>query len=184
MAEPNEQQPGAMIQSLVVRKSAIFLGVQLISVELFFLLAISVVQLVLASNATITTGSLDYSGFAVAITLLLLVIKLGITFWFIAAWLNDFYEIHPAEIICHHGIVAQHISVLSTKEVKSMTVDQDFFGRLFRYGDIELSNPTLDEAIRLTNIHNPNRQMAVIGQLIPQLEQSTIFMRPHHLQSS
>lgn len=171
-----EKQTGATVDYLIIRRSALFLGTQIVALELISVVIVLVLQF--ADNLAVTTSGLAGIGGLLTVALIVgLLVKLWLILWIVLAWINDYYEIRPAEIICHRGIFSAHKTILSTKEVKSITVDQDLLGRVFRYGDLRLFNPALDEVIALTNIANPNKHLAIIQQLLPQLEQGTTFIR-------
>ncbi len=175
---------GALITDFIVRRSAFFLAIQLLSIEIVFLLLISLLLLPSFGSSTAQTGTLTVISLAGVVLLIVTVIKLGVTFLVLARWMNDFYEIHQTEIICHRGILTTHKTIFSTKDVKSMAVDQDVLGKIFRYGDIHLHNPAIEEVITLANIANPNKHMLVIKQLLPQLESQTTYIRTKDLSTS
>ncbi len=172
-----KMEPTVEVSYLIVRKSAIFLIFQLMTIEGMFL----VVNLIVYSPTLLENlfGTLPEGFFRTVpiILIFFLLGKIGLSIWVMLWWINEYYEILPGEIIHWRGIIARHKEVYSCKEVKSMQVDQTFLGRIFRYGTIVCFSPALNQRIILGNIGSPNRYQKIIAKFLPQLDtsQSTFF---------
>ncbi|MBI4032657.1 PH domain-containing protein [Candidatus Berkelbacteria bacterium] len=173
-----QQRP--TVSYLIIRKSAVFLAAQLLTIELVFLLAAVLFLWAGPSLVTVPAGVTPpvIVGIGVTAALTSLLIKLILVLGAILVWVNEFYEIRHGEILHHYGVIARHRQVYSTRDVKAMVIDQDMGGRLFRYGTIHLHNPALEAPIVLEHIPNPNRCQTLIAEFLPEIEGKTTFLRP------
>lgn len=109
--------------------------------------------------------------------LTLLLAKFLLTLYIISAWLNDYYEIAPDKIIHRSGILWRRIDEDSLDHVRSVGIKQGLFGRLFNFGTIRFFDWDLRKYNYLYQIHNPNKYIHVLEDLLPEVNREREIIR-------
>ncbi|MBI2590069.1 PH domain-containing protein [Candidatus Berkelbacteria bacterium] len=164
----------AKISYLILHRSPVFVLLDLLLIECVYFIFIALLLwflLVLLNQITLSPLGL------IAILFVSLVLKAGAVALAGVGWLHEYYEIRVAEITHHRGIFRKYHEVLSTGEVRSITLTQDFLGQILRYGTLTLHNPALGQEIRLAGISNPNRCQQLLAQFLPKIEQPPSFIQ-------
>lgn len=98
------------------------------------------------------------------ILLLIYGIKIGLEFLFILylffQWAGTTYFITKKHIIKRVGIINSREEVFHFDNIRSITVNQSFLGKIFNYGDIELKTSAsggYQAALILSGIDNPHK---------------------------
>lgn len=176
---PSEEK-ALTVSYLIIRKSPIFLAVELVLIEAIFLLVLILLWLLAPGFlAQPVAGNPILLGVGTILLVSALGAKLVVVIVAVLKWVNEFYEVTPGEIVKRWGVLSNHREVFDIKDVKSISTNQDFFGKVLRYGTLRLFSPALNEPIVLENIPNPNRHQELIAELIPSIHpsRSTTFLR-------
>lgn len=100
------------------------------------------------------------------------IIKIGLEFLFILylffQWAGTSYFITKKHIIKRVGIFNSREEVFHFDNIRSITVNQSFLGKIFNYGDIELKTSAsggYQAALVLVSIDNPHKYEALLKTL-------------------
>ena len=69
--------------------------------------------------------------------------------------MNDYYIIRSGAILHRQGIFYLMEETYSLKNIETFTVEQNFFQKLFRYGNIKFYSPVLKKEYHLQNVSHP-----------------------------
>lgn len=97
-------------------------------------------------------------------------LKIFLTIYVVLLWLNEYYEITPEEIIHKKGIIQRKSEAYSLDKVRSIDVQDSFFGEMFNFATVTLYDIRLRKYIDLYQIHNPKRYVNILKNLRPGLE--------------
>ena len=163
--------------SHVSRQAIVLLLIRVIVLEVFleivaFIPRIFVTfffsQLLVATSVKV--GIEVYFGLLTLIQLILLV-------HLFLKWESSYYEIHQKEIDKWQGILHKKKETFSFVHAESISVYQDFMGRIFHYGTVQIYAPTLKQHIELVNIPNPHAIADFLKHELPQKDASLLFRR-------
>ncbi len=85
----------------------------------------------------------------------------------ILGWFFNFYKITGENIIYNTGVFRVRRDVYALRNIETVSLDQSFFGRLFKYGEIYLYAPTLNDTIVMKHIYKPWQYLKIINSLLP-----------------
>jgi membrane protein YdbS with pleckstrin-like domain len=82
-------------------------------------------------------------------------------------WVFEYYIIKEDSIVVRQGIIFSHENVYQIEDVKTIEVNQGFFGKIFKIGTVHFYAYRAQKHIYLNNISNPNTIAAHIHELHP-----------------
>lgn len=153
-------------EHIIVKQSAFFLVSRLIILELLFFFSYLASSFVLDyfeladKLRLLTTFSID-----LIIFICLLLIQIGFTIYITLAWARSEYEIIPGRIIARGGILSANEEIYNLEHVNSVKIHQSFFGKLFKFGTIEMNNPVQQNNIFLYLIPDPFKYKSYITKM-------------------
>ena len=107
------------------------------------------------------------------------------TIYIVLLWINRYYEIYPNMIVHRSGIFLRKEEKHPLSQMRSVKIEQGFFGKIFGFGTINLYNWYLKTTTSLYLIHNPIKYFRIIESLIPKSEQEKdIFLDKIELNES
>lgn len=162
-----------VVARLLLRRSAVLLAARLLGMELVFmvsmLLIVGVGPAVFAQPAP--AGNVVLLGLGFLLLLLILLLKLTFVVMAVLKWVNEYYELTPERITKHGGtILGDKDSSIATQDIVDIQLHQDFWGKLFRYGTLELQGKS-KQSLQLRHIPNPHRQKDTVLRFIPALQE-------------
>lgn len=102
--------------------------------------------------------------------------KLVLTLYVVLDWLNEYYEITPNLLTHRKGILWQKEEDYDLRHIKSLGIQQGFFGKLFNYGSISFYERELRETKLMYLVHNPMKYIKVLESLISNItEEKEVF---------
>ena len=110
---------------------------------------------------------------------LLVIIKIGITFYVVLEWLNEYYEIHPDSVIHRSGIIWRKESRYPLRQIRLIKMEQGIFGRIFNYGTIDPYDWDLSKYASMYMIHNPIKYLKILENLAPRASGEKESIREH-----
>lgn len=153
-----------------VRQSIFFLVLKLIFLDMMIaVLAMFYFSLASAELASeILSDRIQFYNILFILSLVLL----RIIFVVIIAlrWINERYEIWPDAVIHKCGFIFRRQEKHPFSQMRSMRVEQGFFGKIFGFGTITLYNWYLETNTSLYLIHNPMKYFHIIENLMPKSE--------------
>ena len=153
-----------------IRQSIFFLVLKLIVLDAMITL-IAVLYFSLASN-TIVSEFFSKMAFSHSVSFLLALVflKVALTIYIVMRWINEYYEIWPDMLIHRSGFIFRKEERHPFSQMRSVKVEQGFFGKFLEYGTISLYNWYLKTDTALYLIHNPIKYFHIIEELIPKTE--------------
>lgn len=174
--EPTHVKTQELAYPIIVKRSPAQLGIQL-SFILTLTIVASLVVLILGSILSSLINS-DWLTLPL-VTLMIIVIvavNIGVTILAFLFWSSEYYELHPTEIIFAHGLINKKKRSFPIEKVETIHVSQNFFERMFDFGDISLLNPVLPDNRRMRLLDVPHPQKYV--DLIKGLQQKILESSP------
>jgi hypothetical protein len=102
--------------------------------------------------------------------LVLVFLKIAITIYVVMRWITEYYEIWPNMIMHNSGFFLKKTERNPFAQMRSVKIEQGFFGKIFGFGTINLYNWYLKTNTSLYLIHNPIKYFHIIENLIPKSE--------------
>jgi len=96
--------------------------------------------------------------------------KIALTIYIVMEWINEYYEIWPTVIVHKSGFLLNKMEKHPLSQMRSVKLEQGFFGKLFGFGTIETYNWYLKKHTSLYLIHNPAKYYRIIENLMPKSE--------------
>lgn len=174
--EPNTQETQELAYPIIVKRSPAQLGIQL-----FFVLTLTIVAcLVILILGSILSSLLNSTWLTFPLITLMIImvvaVNIGVTILAFLFWGSEYYELHQTEIIFAHGLLNKKRRSFPLEKVETIHVSQNFFERMFDFGDISLLNPVLPDNRRMRLLDVPHPQKYV--DLIKSLQQKILENSP------
>lgn len=164
-----------------IRTSIVFVVLKLIVLDIlatFF--ALGFFWIISSGNLTDQTNSFLISN-SYFYFLILAIVKLIFTLYVIIQWLNEYYEITPNQIIYRRGIVWRKVDVYDYAHIRSIGIQQSFFGRILNYGSLSIFDRGVYKYYFLNFIHNPHRYFKMLQSLCPDADiEKEVFREKMH----
>lgn len=109
--------------------------------------------------------------------LILVGIKIIFTIYVVMEWISEYYEIWPDSIIHRDGFIFKKEERHPLSHVKSIKIEQGFFGKTFGFGTISFYDWYLEKYFTLYLIHNVIKYLHIIETLIPKTEEEKEVFR-------
>lgn len=101
---------------------------------------------------------------------ILVFLKIALTIYVVMRWITEYYEIWPHALMYWSGIIWRNQEKHPFSQIRSVKVEQGFFGKIFGFGTIYLYNWYLQKNFSLYLIHNPMKYYHIIEGLLPKSE--------------
>ncbi len=85
-------------------------------------------------------------------------------------WITEYYEVWPHALMHWSGIIWKNHEKHPFSQMRSVRLEQGFFGKIFGFGTIYLYNWYLKTNTSLYLIHNPVKYFHIIEDLMPKSE--------------
>jgi len=102
--------------------------------------------------------------------LILVSFKIALTIYIVMRWITEYYEVWPHALMHWSGIIWRSQEKHPFSQMRSVRIEQGFFGKIFGFGTIYLYNWYLRKTTDLFLIHNPMKYFHIIESLIPKSE--------------
>jgi len=154
-----------------LRESTFFLTFKLIILEFFFgiifLFFTGILDFFeLGSQETIKSIISTEGGLMSVIV----IIQIILTVFVVLRWVYNYYEWSDEQVIHHTGILILHEKSMYFKEAKEIILRQGIFGRLLRYGNIDLLSSNAETLISLSRISKPQRYINVLRKQLTEVK--------------
>ena len=111
-------------------------------------------------------------------------LKIGFTVYVILLWLKEYYEITPHAVIHKKGLIYRDSQRYELEYVRTIKVYQGLFGKLLNFGTIELHDIRRNRRVEMYLIHNPNRYVRILENLIEDPHEERHEIRRHIFEKS
>ncbi len=168
-----------MKTTITVRRSLFLLIVKIVITELIFeftyigwrlLIDLNILQF--SQESLLIIHSFSIFIFFILIT----VVQTSIILFILLDWINRYYEIKPDEIVFKTGIISSQEKAYPYVNIQSIEVIQNFWGKLFNYGNVRIYIPTLGHDLFFTEVSKPNEFAELIKQMLPDKDKSGQFL--------
>lgn len=111
--------------------------------------------------------------------LVLICLKIILTFFVVLQWINHYYEITSSKVFHRHGIIWRKEDTYDMSLVTSIGIKQSLFGRIFNYGTLFFYDKGVYKYYYLNFIHNPLRYLDILHGLMPKADIEKDMIREH-----
>jgi len=155
---------------LNIRQSIAILLTKLIVSDVLFAF------LVIGGYALMVQGETIFSYIShntVAFLLLFVVLgisKTAVNIKVVLQWLFEYYEITPSHIDHHKGILVRTSEQYQLPTIRRVAIKDSFLGEVFNFATLKFYDIRLNPIMDMYLIHNPDRYIAILKNLLPNLE--------------
>ncbi|MFA6305468.1 MAG: PH domain-containing protein [Candidatus Gracilibacteria bacterium] len=96
------------------------------------------------------------------VRIIFLGLSLVVFIYLLLGWNYKYYIVSPHSISSNSGIIVRKAQSIDIPAVRSVIVNQSFFGRILGYGTLSLESPLLEEHFLMENLPNPFRHATLI----------------------
>ncbi len=96
------------------------------------------------------------------------IIPMGILLELVRCYNNDLYVLERERIVHHAGLLSwtYHVPSIRYYDIRAVQVNQAIIGRIFNFGDVELSTAAQEHSeLVITGIHNPREFCRLIEDM-------------------
>lgn len=162
-----------------IRISIVFLVLKMILLDILMsLIALAFFGVISSGSLTDQVNSFLISNSAVYF-LALAGVKLVFILYIVTQWLNEYYEITPAQVIYKKGAIWRKVDIHDFSLVRSIGIQQSFLGRILNYGTISIYDRGVYKYFFLNYIHNPHRYFKLLQSLCPNSDIEKESLREH-----
>jgi uncharacterized membrane protein YdbT with pleckstrin-like domain len=153
------------LTNLNIRESISILIAKIIILDLFLVIVLLYIfisgkgQGFIVGFNNITTG--------IIIIGIVVYLKIVCTFYIILQWLNEYYEISSGYILHNHGIIFRKVEHYRLSQFSTIKVGGSFFGMIFNFASITLSDTKFNKKLDMCFIHNARRYARILKELNP-----------------
>lgn len=153
----------------IIHKSKAPLVMRLILMALIYIVVLILLGILFQLTESISIVKINIL-YIVPFVVLLVLAGGGYFIIEILDWLSEYYEITKINIIRRYGVLSKTEENYNVKVIKNMQVSQSLFGRMFNYGNLEIS--FLGGNINLESIPNPHFFEQVIRNFHPPISEA------------
>jgi len=172
MIQTSDKNGKIYVTHINIRQSIFFLVLKLIVLDvmavsvgiLYFSLILNKPMLEVFSSAMPLYG--------LSFFLILVFLKIALTIYVVIKWITEYYEVWPNMITHRSGFFFRKEEKHQLSQMRSVKIEQGFFGKIFGFGTIHLYNWYLKTNTALYLIHNPIKYFHIIEGLVPKTEKS------------
>lgn len=160
-----------------IRQSIFLLLLKLIFLDVMTAILVSMYYFLISNRLTseVLVDTIQLSNLLFLFVVIFLKIVLAI--YVVLLWINEYYEIWPTHLMHKSGLFLSKAEKHPFAQMRSVKIEQGFFGKIFGYGTICLYNWYLKTYTSLYLIHNPVKYFHIIESLIPKSEkEKEIFL--------
>lgn len=185
MVQISDKSGKIYVTHINIRQSIFFLVLKLILLDLISAF-LAVLYFSSISNKfmpeVINSAILSYN---VPFFFALVFLKAVLTIYVIMRWITEYYEVWPHVLMHWSGIIWKNHEKHPFSQMRSVKIEQGFFGKIFGFGTIHLYNWYLKTNTALYLIHNPIKYFNIIESLMPKSEKGKeIFLDDTALKES
>lgn len=167
-----------VVTHITIRQSIFFLVLKLFALELFAALFVIAFHLFIVSSSVLDRVSADINLLNTPLFIVLVVLKTAFMIYIIVAWLEEFYEITPKEILHRKGYIIRKERRFTLDHIGTLKIEQSVLGSIFNYGTIRLYDWVKDDYVYLYLIHNPLKYSKILKTLLPEVDVEERLLRP------
>jgi len=136
------------IATVVERRSMLEALIGLVTLGLLFFESIILSEFI-AQDSNLGTGLIIVTTTCMNLLNVVLVLSVHLK------WASNYFVLRPGEVVFRKGIANSKEERYSIESSVSVTTDQSFLGRIFKFGTIKIFNPALGHDIVLRDIPKP-----------------------------
>lgn len=165
------------VTHITVRQSIFFLLLKLLFLEFVAAVLIISFHFLLSSSNVQSLSQNNLNLFNIPLFVLLVVLKTCFMIYVIVAWLEEYYEITPVEVVHRKGFLFRREERYTLDHIGSITLEQGIFGRIFNFGSLKLFDWALEENINIYLIHSPRKYNHILETLVPEADKEKKVFR-------
>lgn len=159
------------VDHINIRQSIFFLMLKLIFLDMMVSFLAILYFILVSNDLTLNIFGNALPPYNLSFFLILALVKISFTIYVIMKWINEYYEIWPNAVIHKSGFFFKIEEKHPLSHIRSIKVEQGFFGQNFGFGTITFYDWYLETHRSLYLIHNPIKYFRIIENLIPKTEE-------------
>lgn len=170
MAQISGKSGKIYVSHINIRQSIFFLVLKLILLDAIAAFLAVLYFLLVSNKFTSEVFNSMMSLYSLSFFLILVSLKIALTIYIVMRWITEYYEVWPHALMHWSGIILRKQEKHPFSQMRSVRIEQGFFGKIFGFGTIHLYNWYLRTNTALYLIHNPIKYFRIIESLIPKSE--------------
>lgn len=149
--------------NIIVRRTPVILAIRILLMSLFF--SFTYFLLSIASDYLTDLNKtifLNVIGFDTVIFFSFLIIQVVSSFILIINWYKNYYILDKGSIIYNHGLFFTKQEIYMITEIKLISFNQTFWGKMLQYGNIKIQYSEKKEDLILDNLEYPEQIIKTI----------------------
>lgn len=153
-----------------IRQSISILIMKIVFLDIFSAVVVGAMYLTLNFTEISMYIGLDTAVTTFSFFLIVAVIKISLSMYVVLDWINEYYEVTPSELIYRRGVIYVKEEKVRFSDIRKIELRQGLLGRIFNFGNLILYDFMLKKDLEAFLIHNPQRYLKILSDLIPDLE--------------
>lgn len=170
MAQINGKNEKIYVTHINIRQSIFFLVLKLILLDIMAVITAALYFSSVSNKFIPEVLNNVILSYNLPFFLILVFLKTALTIYVVMKWITEYYEIWPHAIMHWRGIIWRNHEKHQLSQMRSVKIEQGFFGKVFGFGTITLYNWYLKTNTSLYLIHNPMKYFHIIEELMPKSE--------------
>ena len=177
MVQTDDKGGKIYVTHINIRQSIFFLLLKLIFLDVMFAISMTLYFLLISNGLVQNIFSDIMKFYNLSFLLGLIFLKVILAIYVVLLWLKEYYEIWPNLVTHRSGLFFRKAENHPFAQMRSVRIEQGFFGKLFGFGTISFYNWYLKTNTSLYLIHNPIKYFHIIEGLLPKSEkEKDIFL--------
>ncbi len=149
--------------SIIVRRSILLPITRIALLQFMVGLAIATLSFVAVYFADIVPmGILLFTG----VVIILLIFDIIFCVFILLRWWHEYYIIKEAKVIHRKGVLYERTQTHHCERIESITVEQSLLGKIMDHGDIQVSEPPMQQELMLYGIPQPKKHVKIMRYLL------------------
>lgn len=161
----------------IIRRSFTLLILRIIAVELLLECIYVIWRLGIDYLPVDTAMKIGLHGLTTAVFMVVTIMQIIFLIVTVSRWLNEYYELQEDEIIQWTGVLTKKGKSYPYTNIQSITVQQGWFGRLLKYGTVNLYVPALGHDLVFSEVPEPYAFIELVKQYMPKGNDSRFLFR-------
>lgn len=170
---------GLNVTHLNVRQSIAVVIARLMLIEIIFAFLIFFIYIPLSQLDHTSNWFTQFFTASSLVFILILTVKMVLSFYVIFRWLNEYYEIAEDAVYHKRGFIFKQVEKCALRNARTITFTQGFIGKLLNYGTIDMFLWPMRTHFIVYMIHNPTKYFKMLEDLIASPHQEKSIMREH-----
>ncbi|MBT3835260.1 PH domain-containing protein [Candidatus Peribacteria bacterium] len=153
------------MSQIVLRDAPIRLVVKIVTLSLVFSFAYLIVALLSSYYPSFDNSKFwTFVSYDIATFVSLVIMQQIIIFYWLLKWIKRSYRFEENEFVVEEGIIFRKEITIPIQNIKLITQDQDWIGKILNYSTITISLINQPKAVVMPYMTNPEQVMERLGR--------------------